>query len=367
MDALSDGNEVVVASGYCTALARTNLNPAIKLVELELERHKFNVLIDFVLLITLVKTILQFKPQVIHCITIKPILYGGWAAVLAKIWGRHSSVVWTFAGLGKIFEPTIGWKHSFRRSIVANSLRLVSSLTPIQATFENEADMQTFVSKKIVSQANSHCMMGTGLDLEHYTDKNRKPRDPNQPIRFLLASRLIYGKGVRTYLELASLYHSATPRATFKLAGIIEKTNPDAVNIAEIVNAHNKGSIEFIGEVSQEDMPDLLSKTDVFCLPTRLNEGLPRSLLEAAACGIALIAPDQPSMRQIVIPNQTGWLMDVADINNLKQAVDDALSDESKVSAFGKNARSHLELLPVNSNAIWQVFKNIYANGRRRC
>ncbi len=362
IDASADGHEVIIAAGECNNQSKQNWNQALKLIELKLKRHRTHPLSDAILVMTLLKVIRKTKPDIVHCFTIKPILFGGIATMFARMAGYSSKLVWTFAGLGKVYESNQSIRGKIRQQFVTHVLRLVSKTATAYATFENSADQQFLISKKLVPINRSTTVMGTGIDLSIFTAENRHETNCNAPLRFLLASRLIKGKGILDYLNAAQEMKQKGYEANFLLAGTIDETNPDTVDPNDIELAHDAQIVQFLGAITQEDMPDLLQNTDVICLPTKLREGLPRSLLEAAACGAAMIASNQPAMKKIVVPQETGWLLNPADDHSLKQAMEEAISNPQTTLEYGKNARQNLEKLPVSSDDIWAEFKHIYSS-----
>jgi glycosyltransferase involved in cell wall biosynthesis len=358
-DALASGHEVTVASGSCHAADIKALDPNIKLIELDLDKHKFRPFADAKLIYTFIKIVRRLRPDIVHCFTIKPILMGGIATALAKLTGAPSRLVWTFAGLGKIYETTDSLGDKIRRWCVTSALRVVSYVSSAHATFENDEDRASMVARKVIPSNRSLTVMGTGIDLELFSMTDRVEQAEDVPVRILMATRLINAKGVNEYIEAARHFRPGG-RAQFMLAGIADPTNPDAVEQGVITKAHSDGDIEFLGEVSQRDMTKLLPQTDVFCLPTQLKEGLPRSLLEAAACGVALIGSNQQTIATMVIPDKTGWLVDPFDLTSILDALDEAIHDPKKTARYGWAARQNLENLPVTAEAIWSQFERIY-------
>ena len=358
-DALAHGHEVTVASGSCNVADVQSLHPEINLIELNLDKHKFRPIADAKLIFALLKVIRQLRPEIVHCFTIKPILMGGIATSLAKFMGVPCRLVWTFAGLGKIYEAGQGLGYLLRKWCVTTALRVISAASSVRSTFENEEDRASMVARKVVSLNRSQTVMGTGIDLELFSNKNRPEQPKNAPVRILMATRLINAKGVIEFLEAAKHFRSGG-RAHFMLAGIVDQTNPDAVDQSQIELAHRDGDIEFLGEVSQDDMTELLPQIDVFCLPTKLKEGLPRSLLEAAACGAALIGSNQETIANIVVSEKTGWLIDPFDQESFLNALEEAIHNRLMTDQYGKAARLNLESLPVSAEAIWSEFDQIY-------
>ncbi|MEL6748350.1 MAG: glycosyltransferase, partial [Pseudomonadota bacterium] len=147
----------------------------------------------------------------------------------------------------------------------------------------------------------------------------------------------------------------------FSLAGLEDPQNADAVNMDVIAEAEREGHLDFLGAVPMDQMPDLLRSTDIVCLPSRLMEGFPRALLEAAACGCALVATDQPANRQIVQDGVTGHLIAMEDRNGLGAVLATMEKDRAKTESMGKAAHALTNSLPVGDEDVTEAFLEIYA------
>ena len=356
-DLLRDGHRITVAAGVTEGVSMEGWPENIPVISLDLDRHHLRLMGDTKLVFRLRSLVRDLQPDVVHCITIKPILFGGLACALCAASERQKTrLVWTFAGLGKVFEQDNSFTAGLRRFIVRSCLGLVARRTDAVATFENEADRQAIVESGIISAERSHALMGTGIDLDVFA-RNRTAKGP--PV-FLFASRLIGEKGVDTYLSAAAKLRAEGANARFLLAGVFHEANPDAFDKTLLQQAARLGEIEFLGPVSQDDMPELLNSVDVFCLPTRLREGFPRSLLEAAACGAAMIATDQMPMRVLIKPGETGWLLGEASTAQLCEAMKDALRDVERTRRMGKSAHDLVHELPVDCTAVKAAFLAVY-------
>lgn len=360
-----EGHEVVVASGSVKPGVPEGWHGAITLVPLNVDSHRFNGAHDTRLTLEIARLIRREKPDIVHAFTIKPVLYGGLALALSRLRrvGRPLRMIWTFPGLGKIFESRNGRLKSLRRKLVVNALRFVADRFDVIATFENEADRLEAVSQGIVPAERAVRVMGAGIDLNHFQpvpEATGQPSSRDGPLVFLMSSRLINEKGIDTFVQAARHLHDLGIRAEFRLAGIHAQDNPDATDMRLIEKAVSEGALQFLGTVGQADMPALLSACDVVCLPTRLREGFPRALLEAAACGCALIASDQPSIRTLIQPERTGWLLDEPSVDALQDAVSEAVSDPDGTRRFGREALSLVRSLPVSDQAIQKAFADIY-------
>lgn len=359
LDLISKGYKVSVASGVVNERCLRGWNKDIELISLDLDRHKLNPIADLRTVIRLFAEIRKRNFDLIHCITIKPILLGGLANFAAKPFGTKTKTVWTFAGLGKIYEnnfQTLGTK--IRRFIVSSALTILGRFLPAHVTFENEEDRCRMVSCGVFRDKFTHLISGTGIDIQQFSPAKNKTK--NGPITFIMATRLIKEKGVDTYLETAKALKDQDVDAKFLVAGLIDPSNPDCVDEEKLHKAAKDGVIEYLGPISQREMPKILNKADILCLPTRLAEGFPRSLLEAASCGLAMIASDQSSIRVLVKPGATGWLIDSNKISSFQAAVKQAVDNPEKSREMGRKARELIQELPVGAAAVAEEFVAVY-------
>jgi glycosyltransferase involved in cell wall biosynthesis len=242
---------------------------------------------------------------------------------------------------------------------LGHSLRRLSHT----ATFENARDQGHMIEQGVFMRQNTKVIMGAGIDLSTFRPTERKAIQ--QPITFLLASRLIKAKGIAHYIEASKRISKSGLAGRFLLAGQVDKSDPDAFDVALEGRTNNLGPVEYLGSMGADEMPALLQKVDVVCLPTMLNEGFPRVLLEGAASGCAAIASDQASIRQLVVPEQTGWLIEAGNPDSLCKAMQAALSSPDQTRLLGINARHLIEELPVSDEAVVSSFLQLYGENTK--
>jgi glycosyltransferase involved in cell wall biosynthesis len=258
-------------------------------VSISINRSGLNPVRDALLLLAYHKLIRRLRPNIFIGFTAKPNIYG---SVTAGICGVPALP--NVSGLGTAFI------NSGPLSALVGSLyRLAFRKCPV-VFFQNAEDADLFVGRKLVRRDQVRLLPGSGIDLGHFT-----PAPPTDQIRFLFIGRLLGDKGVREFVEAARLLRADRPDWQFQLLGPIDEGNRSAIKQAELDQWLAEGFVEHLGEV--EDVRPFIAAATAVVLPS-YREGLPRSLLEAAAMARPLIATDVPGNRQIVRHGSNGLL-----------------------------------------------------------
>ena len=277
-----------------------------------MDRRSLNPLRESLLLAHLVRLLRRERPDIVHGFTIKSAVYGSLAARLAGIRARVNAV----AGMGYVFtsdEP----KARLLRPLVRILLKLAMDGGKARLILQNPDDAALFEHARLVDPSRIRLIPGSGVDTARfYPDPERGRRTQ---VRVLLPARLLWDKGVAEYAQAARLLHEQNKPVEMLLAGDPDPGNPAAVPEAEVKAWEQKGWLHWLGHV--DDMPALLRSVDVVALPTSYGEGLPKSLIEAAACGCALIATDVPGCREVVTHEADGLLVPVRDGAALAAAI----------------------------------------------
>lgn len=279
----------------------------------------------------LARLIWRIRPDVLHLVTIKPVLLGGLAARLAPA-GR---VIFAVSGLGHVFvaEGVLG---RLRRTLVAALYRFVLGAPNSAVIFQNPDDRRAIESVARLCSQRTFLIPGSGVDLEQYAER---PVEPGDPV-VLMASRLLRTKGVREYVAAAQQLRLAGVQARFWLVGELDLANPASIQPNELSEWAQQGHVEVLGHRS--DMADLMAKALLVVLPS-YREGLPKVLVEAAACGRAVITTDVPGCRDAIENGVTGVLVPPRDAEALATAIGDLLLDRAKCKAMGKAGRERAQ------------------------
>jgi len=271
------------------------------------------------------------KPELVHHVAMKPILYG---SIAASLWSVPR-VVNAYTGLGFMFSSR---RYTARalRAMVTRIGRPVINHARCWSIVQNADDRLTLARAGLIDESRSFLIRGSGVDVNAFTPA---PESDGLPV-VMLAARLLWDKGIGEFIAAARRLRAEGVKARFVLVGDPDPENPMSV-AEEIVRAWaQERCIEWWGHV--EPMPEVLRQAHLVCLPS-YREGLPKVLLEAAACGRALIATDTPGCREVVRHGENGLLVPVHDVDALAAAIADLLSDAPRRRAMGKKGRAIVE------------------------
>lgn len=269
----------------------------------------------------------QDRPDIVHHHTVKPVLYGTLAARMAGV----PAVINSITGRGYIFLGD-GIKAQLLRRIIKPVYRLALNFPGSGVTFENESDRQYFLNNRLVSAEHTWLIEGVGVDPERF---NPKPEPDGAPV-ILMAARMLWDKGVGVLVEAAHLLKAQLP-VRVALVGEPDPGNPATVTRETLKKWNAEGIVEWWGW--QPEMPEIYNRSHIVTLPTMYGEGVPTTLLEAAACGRPLVATDIPGCRQVVIEGQNGFLVPTNDPHALAEALKRLASDPILRGRMGEASR----------------------------
>jgi glycosyltransferase involved in cell wall biosynthesis len=300
---------------------------------ISLTRGGCNPVREVLALLSLIRLLRRIRPDVVHLISIKPVLYGGIAARLAGCPG----VVAAISGLGFVFSSG-NFKATVLRFLVIQLYRVALKHPRLSVIFENNDDAR-IISRLVALAPEKICLSHVGVDLTEYS-LGSLPPVAEQPI-VVLAARLLKPKGVQEFVDAARQLRDRGIKARFALVGLPDAGNPETVSDDFIAACVREGVVEHWGY--RKDMPEVLRQSSLVVLPSYYREGRPKVLLEAAAVGRAVITADTPGCRDAIIPGVTGLLVPPRDAGALADAVSQLLSDRERLQAMGKAGRELAE------------------------
>lgn len=268
-------------------------------------------------------------PDVVLAYTQKPIIYGGLATRIAGGRARFHAMV---SGLGHVYSDIPGRRHALLRRIVSLLYRIgiARASSVILFNRDDEAEMRHHG----ILRAGHHVVQvaGSGVDVDRF-----KPGQPiGGPLVFLMVARLMRDKGLVEFVEAARLVRARFPEARFRILGPVDP-NPTGITLAEIQAWAAAGDVDYLGET--RDVAPHLADASVFVLPTYYREGLPRTILEAMACGNPVITTDTPGCRDAVTDRSDGFLVPPRDAPALAEAMVRFIEEPELVARMGANAR----------------------------
>jgi glycosyltransferase involved in cell wall biosynthesis len=269
----------------------------------------------------------ELRPDVVHGVTIKPMLYGGIAARLARVPAYVAAV----SGLGFIFTRS---KQGFDalRAAATVLYRLALGHGNSRVIFQNENDRDVLRKLGVVRSGQVTMIRGSGVDLEHF----RQQPEPEGPPVAIMACRLLEDKGVREFVEAARLTAGDESGLRWVLVGSPDPGNPASITQRQFEQWRREGVVECLGE--RDDVADLYARSHIVVLPS-YREGLPKSLVEAAAAGRAVVTTDVPGCRDAIVPGTSGVLVPPRDARALADAVLSLARDATLRRQMGDEGR----------------------------
>ena len=327
----SEGHEVVLVSPpgkYSRRLEEAGF----RWISFPLSRRGTNPLAELATIWRLRNLYRMEKPDIVHHFTIKCVLYGSLAARLAGMRSRtrKSAVINAITGLGFVFIDQ-GWRAGGLRWLVNRFYRI--ALKNTQVVFQNEDDRALFLEQGLVTESQVCLIPGSGVDTARF---GMEPARAALPVVVVLPARMLWDKGVREFVEAAEILKAQGVPARFALVGDTDPNYPACVPEQQLNEWQSSGIVEWWGW--QEDMVAVYRQADIVCLPS-YREGLPRTLVEAAACGRALVAADVPGCRSIVRQGENGLLVPARDGKALAEALCTLILDADLRQKMGRCGR----------------------------
>ena len=327
--AIKQGYQVHIACGITDKQAQLESHGII-VHPLALSRSGVGLANELKTLKQLFSVIKSVKPDITHTVTIKPVLYGNIVARLLNVPVRVASI----SGLGYVFIAS-GIKATVFRTLIAGLYRL--ALGGAKAVvFQNSADRDTLKKLGAVKPEQEVLIRGSGVDLTLYPVV---PEPQGKPVVMLVA-RLLIDKGVNEFAQAAEIIKKQQPDIRMVLVGDTDEENPKSVSPQQINKWVKAGIVEHWGY--SQNVADTMAKANVIVLPS-YREGLPKSLIEAAACGRAVVTTDVPGCRDAIEVNETGLLVEVKSACDLAEGILILINDVKLRCKFADNARELAE------------------------
>ncbi len=272
------------------------------------------------------------QPALVHAVTLKSVLYGG---IMSRLMGVPAFVA-AISGLGYVFIPGPGWRRGWQRHLALVLYRLALGHRHSRVIFQNPADRDVLLRAGALRAAQVVMMRGSGVDLQAF-----RPRPwPAQPVTAVMAARLLRDKGVVEFAEAARILRQQGSPVRCRLAGSPDPENPASIDASTLQGWQDDGWLDYVGECT--DVAALYAQAHIVVLPS-YREGLPKSLIEAAAAGRPVVTTDVPGCRDAIEPGVSGLLVPARDASALAGALHRLAGDAALRVRMGAAGRALAE------------------------
>ena len=326
LSAQENGYEVTVVTKD-TGKKSTIEALGLKVIDLPMNRSGQNIIEELYTCWFLYRLYRRKKPDIVHHVGLKTILWGTLAAKLAKVHGVVNAV----SGLGIFFSEE---NTSLVSKLLPRVLRFSHHRKNLAVIFQNEEDKGLFLKNRIIKEEQAFMIKGSGVDLNQYC---YTPEQESKKIKVLLTARMIVEKGVFVLVDAAlKLKEKYRDKVEFLLCGGLDD-NPKVIKEEELKSVCDGGYIQWLGY--RTDVLELLKSCHIVAFPSYYKEGLPKSLIEAAAVGRPIVTTNSIGCKETVVDGYNGYLIPVKDSDTLAEKLNLLFEDENLRQNMGRNSR----------------------------
>lgn len=301
----------------------------IKIIQVKFKRKSLNPLRELFTLYSIIKIYYKEQPTIVHHVAAKPIFYGTIAALI----NRTCMIVNAPVGMGYVFSST-NFKATVIRPFLKFAYRFLLNPQRSKVIFENGDDLAYFVNSGAVKKESSVLIKGAGVQLQDFSqvEKSGIPT-------VTLVARMLIDKGIYEYVKAAHLLFDQGIKARFLLVGDVDESNPASIKLETIQNWDGQRGLEYLGH--SENVAQILNETHIACLPS-YREGLPKSLLEAAAAGLPIVTTDTVGCREVVNDGDNGFLVPIKNSIKLAEALKILILNPKLCKKMGRRSRERV-------------------------
>ena len=314
-----------------------------KFIEVPVNKNGTNPFADISYCLKLRRILKNEKADAILGYTIKPVIYGSIAGLLAGVKNRTAMVT----GAGYLFASS-SFKAKVIRAISFMLYRMGLGAAH-KVIFQNIDDLNEFVEHKLVKREKCFVVNGSGVNMSKYTPAPY-PEIPS----FFFLGRLVHSKGGLDFAKAAKIVKVQCPKARFMILGKLEKGLPDAIQPEELMPFVDDGTVELFPET--DNIPQYYAMTSVFVLPTAYREGTPRVILEAMASARAIITTNTPGCKETVVEGENGYFVKPHNPEELAERMSYFIEHRESVVEFGQKSydicKNKYEVSIINRNML---------------
>lgn len=315
-----------------------------ELVPFEFNRSGVNPVSEYRSVRALVALYKRLRPDLVHHVSLKPVLYGTWAARRSGV----PAVVNAVTGLGYVFTSS-DWKARALRLPLQLALTRLLNAPNQRAFVQNPDDLRALSNAAGLPAERISLIRGSGVDTAEFAPRP----EPDGVPRVVMVSRMLWPKGVGDFVEAARIVRGRGVPAKFVLVGRPDQGNPESISEEQLRAWDREGVVEWSGH--REDIPGVWAASHIAMLPSYYGEGIPKSLLEAAACGRPAVTTDAPGCREAVQDGENGFLVPARSPAALAEALLKLIGDPELRRRMGAAGRRRAEELFSEGLAIRQT------------
>jgi glycosyltransferase involved in cell wall biosynthesis len=299
------------------------------LVHLDFQRGRPNIFSDLMLLWKLILTYRKLRPDIVHQVAIKPVLYGSIAAQISGV----PLIINALAGLGFLYSADVKGVFRLLQPMVRSGVGMILRNIRGRVIVQSQADYKTLQASMGLRQESLALIRGSGVDMVEYAPT----QEPVGPVRVTLVSRLLWEKGVGDLVEAAKLLCDRGVECIITLVGEPDVKNPGAIDEQLLRRWAEAYNVEWWGR--RDDIADIWAQSHIACLPSYYREGVPKSLIEAASCGRPIITSNNPGCLELVEDGVNGLVVPARNPAKLAEAIATLVADPELRRRLGSEGR----------------------------
>lgn len=339
------GFRVVVATRVWSGAQRIR-DEGFEVVPVEMDRGSTSVLRELRAVASLCRLFSRTRPDIVHNISVKPIVLGGLAALIVP----SARVINSYTGLGSVLSDYS--RDGLVKRAINRILRGLRRRKAVHAIVQNDDDYRLLIERRLADPGRIMLVPGSGVDTEGF----RPTPEPQVPVVATMVSRLLRDKGLCELMEAARLLKAREVPIRIRIVGDIDPDNPTSVGQEELADWVRQDLADFVGR--KTDIAREWRTAHIAVLPS-YREGMPKALLEAAASGRPLVTTDVPGCRDLVPNGETGLLVPARDAEALADALEHLAVNADERRTKGAAARRLVED-KFSERAIMERMSEVY-------
>lgn len=297
-------------------------------INLTIDKAGMNISEELKTFMFLYKVFKKKKPDIVHLVGLKTMLWGSLACKFAGVRAMVSAV----CGLGVLFDE--GHRDSLVSRMILKVLRFTHKGAFVRVVFQNDDDNKLFLNKEVITKERCAFTNGSGINLDEYS---YSPEPEDGPVKIIFTARMVEDKGTLVLIDAAKrLEDKYKQKAQFLLCGGLD-TNPHGITKEKLEHLCDGSYIQWLGY--RKDVKELLKRSHIMAFPSWYREGLPKSVIEAEALGRPVVTTDSVGCKDTVIDGYNGYIVKPKDPAQLEAAIKRLIDNSELRRKMGRNAR----------------------------